>query len=136
MDGPIPILLEGVDIELLFLVLFGAESYKSQRHSGNKGGLLNRSSIEFGCNQVIIVRDQASKESLPEILKHALCLTIYEAKGLEFDDVILYNFFSGSIADNQIWSLLGSLEIKDIVLSKDEFERYYFSILKRIRIYY
>ena len=84
MDGPIPILLEGVDIELLFLVLFGAESYKSQRHSGNKGGLLNRSSIEFGCNQVIIVRDQASKKDLPKILKHALCLTIYEAKGLEF----------------------------------------------------
>jgi DNA helicase IV len=22
-----------------------------------------------------------------------LCLTVYEAKGLEFDDVILYNFF-------------------------------------------
>jgi len=28
------------------------------------------------------------------MLQHALCLTIYEAKGLEFNDVILFNFFS------------------------------------------
>jgi hypothetical protein len=30
------------------------------------------------------------------MLQHALCLTILEAKGLEFDDVVLYNFFSDS----------------------------------------
>jgi DNA helicase IV len=52
--------------------------------------------LEFGCNQVIIVRDQASKLAIPTVLKHALCLTIYEAKGLEFDDVVLYNFFTDS----------------------------------------
>lgn len=28
------------------------------------------------------------------MLKNALILTIYEAKGLEFNDVILYNFFN------------------------------------------
>ena len=28
------------------------------------------------------------------MLKHALVLTIYEAKGLEFNDVLLYNFFN------------------------------------------
>lgn len=55
--------------------------------------------LEFGCNQVIIVRDQESKEKLPSVLQHALVLTVYEAKGLEFDDVILYNFFSDSKID-------------------------------------
>jgi hypothetical protein len=48
---------------------------------------------QFGCNQVLIVRDQAAKEYIPDIFKNMLCLSVYEAKGLEFDDVILYNFF-------------------------------------------
>ena len=30
------------------------------------------------------------------MFKNSLILTIYEAKGLEFDDVILYNFFNDS----------------------------------------
>ena len=34
------------------------------------------------------------KKNLPEFMKNMLCLTVYEVKGLEFDDVILYNFFS------------------------------------------
>ena len=29
-------------------------------------------------------------------MENMLCLTVYECKGLEFDDVILYNFFAGS----------------------------------------
>ena len=45
------------------------------------------------------MRNQAAKEDIPDILKHALILTIYEAKGLEFDDVILYDFFKDSICD-------------------------------------
>lgn len=48
---------------------------------------------QFGCNQVVIVRDQDQKDRVPDFLKAMLCLTVYEAKGLEFDDVILYNFF-------------------------------------------
>lgn len=37
-----------------------------------------------------------AKEKIPEELGLALVLTIYEAKGLEFDDVLLYNFFTDS----------------------------------------
>jgi len=40
-------------------------------------------------------------------------LTVYEAKGLEFDDVILFNFFNGSPVANQ-WRIL-----KDLVISKE-----------------
>ena len=46
----------------------------------------------------MIVREQSQKDRVPDFLKSMLCLTVYEAKGLEFDDVILYNFFnSGEI---------------------------------------
>lgn len=38
------------------------------------------------------------------MLKHALILTIYEAKGLDFDDVILYNFFNDSSNEWNIFS--------------------------------
>lgn len=37
-----------------------------------------------------------AKEKIPEELELALVLTVYEAKGLEFDDVLLYNFFTDS----------------------------------------
>ena len=38
-----------------------------------------------------------------------LCLTVYEAKGLEFDDVILLNFFHhGDVVTSQ-WKLLNDL---------------------------
>ena len=40
--------------------------------------------------------NDAARESIPEELRLGLVLTIYEAKGLEFDDVLLYNFFKDS----------------------------------------
>lgn len=51
-----------------------------------------------------------------------LCLTVYEAKGLEFDDVILFNFFKDSKCGNQ-WMLMKDVtfEMKKIKKFK-EFE--------------
>lgn len=46
--------------------------------------------------QVILVANETAKEKIPEELGLALVLTVYEAKGLEFDDVLLYNFFTDS----------------------------------------
>ena len=54
----------------------------------------------FGAKQVIIVRDATAKEDLQKLLTSTLILTIFESKGLEFLDVVLYNFFSGSLWDN------------------------------------
>lgn len=45
---------------------------------------------------MILVANEIAKEKIPEELSLALVLTIYEAKGLEFDDVLLYNFFTDS----------------------------------------
>ena len=44
----------------------------------------------------ISVVNDAAREGIPEELRLGLVLTIYEAKGLEFDDVLLYNFFKDS----------------------------------------
>ena len=81
--GPTPILLESCKISDLALLL-----------STNKR---EASAIEFGAHQVILVQSKEAKDNLPSILKGAIVLTIFEAKGLEFDDVLLYNFFSNSM---------------------------------------
>ena len=44
-------------------------------------------------------------------MKDMLCLTVYEAKGLEFTDVILFNFFKDSKCENQ-WKLLNDIWIQ------------------------
>lgn len=56
------------------------------------------------------------------MLQHALCLTIYEAKGLEFNDVILFNFFEESPCPEK-WHLLKSLNVTAIEVEKEEYER-------------
>ncbi|KAF8459286.1 P-loop containing nucleoside triphosphate hydrolase protein [Kalaharituber pfeilii] len=70
------------------------------------------SSVCFGADQVIIVRDDAAKQKLKKELKSPLILTIFESKGLEFDDVILYNFFSDSV-----WKSMGT-SVLSLLLDK------------------
>nr|XP_040252691.1 TPR and ankyrin repeat-containing protein 1-like [Aegilops tauschii subsp. strangulata] len=51
----------------------------------------------FGAEQVILVRDDATKKQIVDLVgTQALVLTIVECKGLEFQDVLLYNIFSSS----------------------------------------
>ena len=56
----------------------------------------------------MIVRDQESKARVPEFMREMLCLTVYEAKGLEFDEVILFNFFQDAKCRLD-WKLLTSV---------------------------
>ncbi|KAK3241414.1 hypothetical protein CYMTET_48820 [Cymbomonas tetramitiformis] len=85
-NGPKPWILgscEHKDMTLLFLRPGGME-------------------VEFGAQQVIIVRDEASKRKIPpELMNSGLILTVLESKGLEFDDVLLWNFFSDSPAQEE-----------------------------------
>ena len=82
LPGSLPIVLDACSSSDLAVVLQG-----NKRQS---------SAIEFGAHQVIIVYSEQAKEHLPDVLKSAIVLTIFEAKGLEFDDVLLYNFFKDS----------------------------------------
>jgi ATP-dependent exoDNAse (exonuclease V) beta subunit len=62
--------------------------------------------------QVILVANEMAKEKIPEELGLALVLTVYEAKGLEFDDVLLYNFFTDSeVCDPEFFHIVQELNI-------------------------
>ena len=76
-------------------------------------------STEFGANQVIIVRSQEAKRSLPRQLAGALVMTPSEAKGMEFKDVIVYNFFKDSEASDRAWGA-GAREIVGLALTDSQ----------------
>ena len=82
LDGPKPVLLGSCSQSDLAIIL--------------RGNKRKTTTIEFGAHQAILVASNEARERLPEELSHALVLTIYEAKGLEFDDVLVYNFFKDS----------------------------------------
>lgn len=89
--GPEPVFLDSCEEKDLSLLL-----------STNKREC---SAIEFGAHQVILVQSKEAKDKLPDILKGAIALTIFEAKGLEFDDVLLYNFFTDSLVSFVLYIL-------------------------------
>ena len=82
-EGPKPVILNADDFEQLALLLQGTKRKTT-------------SSIDFGAHQAVLVQSEESKRLLPLELRHGIVLSIYEAKGLEFDDVLLFNFFKDS----------------------------------------
>ncbi|KAK0506408.1 hypothetical protein EDD18DRAFT_1455735 [Armillaria luteobubalina] len=63
--------------------------------------------IEFGAQQCIIVRNEAARERLQQqVGEVGLVLTIYESKGLEFNDVLLYDFFADSVTGPAPWRVV------------------------------
>ncbi|KAG2160214.1 uncharacterized protein EDB93DRAFT_1324636 [Suillus bovinus] len=65
------------------------------------------SHIEFGAQQCILVRDEAARQKLREqVGEIGLIMTLYESKGLEFNDVLLYNFFEDSVVDLSRWRIV------------------------------
>ena len=81
--GPRPVLLELYSFSDLAVLLSGSRRETS-------------SPIEFGAHQAILVANDAARDRLPQELSTALVLTIFESKGLEFDDILIYNFFKDS----------------------------------------
>ncbi|KAH6917677.1 hypothetical protein BKA70DRAFT_1178699 [Coprinopsis sp. MPI-PUGE-AT-0042] len=65
------------------------------------------SDIEFGAAQCILVRDSAARDRLlKEVGEVGIIMTLYDSKGLEFDDVLLYQFFEDSTVDMSRWRVL------------------------------
>ncbi|GFH16322.1 uncharacterized protein HaLaN_12717, partial [Haematococcus lacustris] len=66
--------------------------------------------VEFGANQVILVRSMQDKEKLPPEIQasNAIVMTVPQAKGLEFDDVFLLDFFTNSPAPAAEWRVLNA----------------------------
>ena len=83
--------LESPDVNRL------ASLVEGRSETSNSGVIIN-----FGADQAIIVCNEETKAKFRRSKSYsdALVLTVVEAKGLEFNDVILYNFF----ADSQVSS--------------------------------
>ena len=90
--GPKPVLLLSCSYSDLALLL--------------RGNRREASAIEFGARQAIIVQSEDAKKNLPDELKAGIVLTVFESKGLEFDDVLLYNFFADSKVTFYVTKLL------------------------------
>ncbi|XP_050375416.1 uncharacterized protein LOC126792936 [Argentina anserina] len=104
--GEAPVLLESGENENAIMKIFG--------NSGNIVG--------FGAEQVILVRDDGARQEISKFVgKNALVLTIVECKGLEFQDVLLYNFFSSSPLKKQwrvIYDYMKEQDLLDSTLPK------------------
>ena len=83
-DGPKPMLLSETANDDAAVMIVGADRKHSQ--------------IEFGAHQVLLVRNQLAKDKLPPFFDGCLAMTILESKGLEFDDVFLWNFLTGQLS--------------------------------------
>ncbi|KAI3870778.1 hypothetical protein MKX03_006762 [Papaver bracteatum] len=109
--GEAPVLLESVKDENAIITIFGNSC------GGNSGEKM----VGFGAEQVILVRDEtARKEILEQIGKQALVLTIVECKGLEFQDVLLYNFFGTSPLKNQWRVVYGYMKQRELFSSVEQ----------------
>ncbi|KAK7399848.1 hypothetical protein VNO78_11042 [Psophocarpus tetragonolobus] len=110
--GEGPVVLECGSRKNAIVTIFG--------NSGNVGGKI----VGFGAEQVILVRDDsARKEILDYVGKHALVLTILECKGLEFQDVLLYNFFGSSSLKNR-WRVIYEYMKEQDMLEPTEHKSY------------
>uniref|UniRef100_A0A453CUI5 UvrD-like helicase ATP-binding domain-containing protein n=1 Tax=Aegilops tauschii subsp. strangulata TaxID=200361 RepID=A0A453CUI5_AEGTS len=104
--GEAPVLLESGNDESAIMAIFG--EIKSKH--GNTHA-----------EQVILVRDDATKKQIVDLVgKQALVLTIVECKGLEFQDVLLYNFFGSSPLRNKWRVLYSYMKDKDIIAQSGE----------------
>ncbi|XP_076107040.1 uncharacterized protein LOC143075492 [Mytilus galloprovincialis] len=86
-NGPKPVLLYAYSPDDLIKMLCHHKQETSQ--------------IEFGAHQAILVVDDDARDKVPEELKTGIVLTLYEAKGLEFDDILLFNIFKNSQASKE-----------------------------------
>ncbi|KAJ7356587.1 hypothetical protein DFH08DRAFT_1075732 [Mycena albidolilacea] len=66
--------------------------------------------IELGAQQCILVRNDAARKKLQALVGDiGLIMSLNESKGLEFNDVLLYNFFEDSGATEKQWRVVLNL---------------------------
>jgi len=92
--GPPPALLPDVEASIIAEVMLAADEVGLQ---------------EMGANQAVLVRNTEAKERLPFELRNGLVLTVEESKGLEFDDIAIFDFFSDSPCTKEWHTLYGEL---------------------------
>ncbi|KAI0757655.1 hypothetical protein C8Q80DRAFT_1341060 [Daedaleopsis nitida] len=81
--------------------------------------------LTLGSEQCIIVRDENAKETLlARGITSALVLTVYQSKGLEFNDVLLYNMFGDSEVSHTQWRAICKLHTDDSLIDNGAGDRH------------
>ena len=112
IDGPRPIILKrGENLKSLMTLLTTAYGC----HIKENGRVASSAEL------VLIVRDQEQKRELPEELQDMVVFTIKESKGLEFQHVILLDFFSTS-TQYQCWNYIKSINITTREFTEEEYK--------------
>ncbi|KIP05323.1 hypothetical protein PHLGIDRAFT_154223 [Phlebiopsis gigantea 11061_1 CR5-6] len=113
LDGQTPLFIGGVDFDVPHFEQFMCR-VDSESGIGN--------TIEFGDQQCIIVRNEEAREKLrAEFGDVGVIMTLYETKGLEFEDVLLYNFFADSTVSAAQWRVvLKGLEVKSPTFDEEK----------------
>ncbi|EIN13221.1 hypothetical protein PUNSTDRAFT_128910 [Punctularia strigosozonata HHB-11173 SS5] len=63
--------------------------------------------VEFGADQCVLVRNDAALRRLrSDVGDIGTIMTIYDSKGLEFNDVLIYNFFEDSHVRPSTWRVI------------------------------
>ncbi|KAL8997770.1 MAG: hypothetical protein Q9169_003019 [Polycauliona sp. 2 TL-2023] len=120
LPGPVPILFLGCEPDILAKI----------NHEGSNSTI---DKIKFGAEQVVLVRDEKSKAQLRDhIGSIALVLTIRESKGMEFDDVVLFDFFT-SCPELDGWRSLSDAEVNE---SASFDSRRYVAICNELKSFY
>ncbi|KAG2143549.1 uncharacterized protein EDB93DRAFT_1088104 [Suillus bovinus] len=96
------------------------------------------SHIEFGAQQCILVRDDAARQKLrDQVGEIGLILTLHESKGLQFNDVLLYNFFEDSVIDLSQWRIvLNGVEGQGHAPNFDRDEARYAGVCSELKLLY
>ena len=124
MHGPLPVFFLGCTARMLV----SSDTSTSDQP---------KQSLEFGAEQAVIVRDQGTKAKLQAKLKEtALVLTILESKGMEFEDVFLWNFFTDSPCPggwrclDALQRNLGEFDVKKYAGMCSELKHFYVAITR------
>ncbi|KAG2131228.1 P-loop containing nucleoside triphosphate hydrolase protein [Suillus bovinus] len=96
------------------------------------------SHIEFGAQQCILVRDDAARQKLrDQIGEIGLIMTLHESKGLEFNDVLLYNFFEDSVVDLSRWRVvLNGIDGQGHVPNFERYKARYAGVCSELKLLY
>ncbi|KAJ7843035.1 hypothetical protein B0H13DRAFT_2364932 [Mycena leptocephala] len=89
----------------IFFINWNSENVQSKQFLfGDKS---SSGYIELGAQQCILVRNDTAKEDLrKQVGDIGLIMTLYESKGLEFNDVFIYNFFEDSGLAEAQWRVV------------------------------
>ncbi len=102
-----------LDLKREFLGVRAEENKEDWKYKGrpplvvsgvSEAAMLDRVS-RSGANRTILVRNDAVRDQLKKVLKTEIVFTLSEAKGLEFDTVLLWKF-GGDRSSSDVWDVI------------------------------